>query len=310
MARQLLIGKAGVAVAYTAGKLANGAIDVQKESANGAHTSVAASGETSKTVPKLRIVQGTSLGNVYSPWIDARNVINWSGAAGAAQAAHQLVYTISTSSAVSFNLELKLINMTNGAEPFEMKNYEFAVVGIKSPTQQIVGLYNAIVADPPHWIKTVSKSAGALTLVGYKKGEAKVDGSVQGDLVQFKFADNSGDWSASTVAGVFSGGTRGVGDPFYVEAFEKSLQGMNFGYYNRIDRPNAPVTYADVDGSPADYDMYSVVATKDGSTTSGINGVDNLIEINIAFPQDGTETDLLEAQLNQVLDAFAAVAVA
>jgi len=45
--------------------------------------------------------------------------------------------------------------------------------------------------------------------------------------------------------------------------------------------------------------MYHIVATKDGSSASQIHGVDNLIEIYIAFdPTDGAKTGLLEAQLN------------
>jgi|TARA_R110002167_G_scaffold279126_2_gene485055 hypothetical protein len=310
MARHLLIGKGTVAVGYTAGKLADGAIDVQKESANGAHTSCSGS-ETSKTAPRVRIVQGAAAGNIYSPWIDVRNAINWSGRAGAAQVAQTSTYTLVGTTTAVYTMQLKVINITNGAVPFEFKNYDI-VVPIGNVTVQMAAVKAVVDADKPHWIKTCSVSAGVLSLVGFKKGEVKRDSSIQSDLAQFKIADNSADFGAGNASAVvaISGATRGTGDPFYLADFEKSLQGAGSGFYNRIARPVVPVSHVDTDGAPADYDMYSLVVTKDGSTTSGINGVDNLIEITIAFPQDGTQTDLLEAQLNGPLDAFTAVAVA
>ena len=306
MARHLLIGK-GTAVSYSNGKLADGAIDVQKESDNGAHTSCGAS-ETSKTAPRVRIVQGAAAGNVYSPWIDVRNAINWSARAGDAQTAQTSTYTIVGSSAAAYTMQLKVLNITNGVVPFEFKSYDI-VVPVGDVTAQMLAVKNVVNADKPHWINTCGVSAGVLSLVGFKKGEAKRDGSIQVDLAQFKIVDNSGDYDAgvTSVAIVNSGGLRGTGDPFYLADFEKSLQGIGSGYYNRIDRPIAPVSYVDTDGTPADYDMYSLVVTKDGSTTSGINGVDNLIEITIAYPQTATETVALEAKLNGPLDAFTAV---
>jgi predicted N-formylglutamate amidohydrolase len=48
--------------------------------------------------------------------------------------------------------------------------------------------------------------------------------------------------------------------------------------------------------------MYHIAATKDGSSSSQIHGVDNLIEINIAF-DNGTAalTQALENKLNSYL---------
>ena len=309
MARHLLIGK-GTAVSYADGKLANGAIDVQKESSNGAHTSCGAS-ETSKTAPRVRIVQGSIEGNIYSPWIDVRNAINWSGRVGAAQTAQTTTYTIVGSSAAAYTMQLKVLNITNGVVPFEFKSYDI-VVPVGDVTAQMLAVKTVVDADKPHWIKTCSVNAGVLSLVGFKKGEPKRDGSIQVDLAQFKVVDNSGDYDAgvTSVAIANTEALRGTGDPFYLADFEKAVQGVTQGFYNRIARPVVPVSYVDTDGTPADYDMYSLVVTKDGSTTSGINGVDNLIEITIAYPQTTTQTDALEAKLNGPLDAFTAVALA
>ena len=44
--------------------------------------------------------------------------------------------------------------------------------------------------------------------------------------------------------------------------------------------------------------MYSIVATKDGSSASQINGVDNLIEINIAAIQGNANSLVVENKLN------------
>ena len=82
---------------------------------------------------------------------------------------------------------------------------------------------------------------------------------------------------------------------------EEELRGVNYGFYNRIMQPNTPAT-SSVTGTA--YDMYHVVATKDGSSASQIHGVDNLIEINIAF-DSGTAalTSALEGVLNPYLQS-------
>jgi len=71
--------------------------------------------------------------------------------------------------------------------------------------------------------------------------------------------------------------------------------GVNYGYYNRVELPIAPSNTAVVGST---YDMYSIVATKDGSTSSQINGVDNLIEINIAMPAGDADGLIFEGKLN------------
>ena len=47
-----------------------------------------------------------------------------------------------------------------------------------------------------------------------------------------------------------------------------------------------------------EYDMYSIVATKDGSSHSQINGVDNLIELNVAAIQGDADSLIFENKLN------------
>lgn len=90
-------------------------------------------------------------------------------------------------------------------------------------------------------------------------------------------------------------GDRGVGDGFYVKQMEEDLRGINYGFYNRVELPNTPAQSA-VTGTT--YDMYHIVSTKDGSSSSQIHGVDNLIEIYIAFAAGDADGVIFENQLN------------
>ena len=65
MARHLAIGNA-VAVSYSSGVLAAGAVDIQKLSASGPTTMVA--GDTIADSAQFRIVQGNGTTNIVSPW--------------------------------------------------------------------------------------------------------------------------------------------------------------------------------------------------------------------------------------------------
>ena len=191
---------------------------------------------------------------------------------------------------------------TNGVEPFEMKSYEISVANGNAHTVVSAALAVAINADLPHWIKTVADSSGTITITGYKKGETKADGSVQEEVVLWDFADNSGDWNTTTVTvdvDATSAASRGYGDGYYVKQMEEELRGANYGFYDRRNLPNTPALVTEV-AEP--YDMYCIAATKDGSSSSQIHGVDNLIEINIAF-DSGTAalTQALEAKLNGYL---------
>ena len=304
MARQLLIGN-DVAVSYSNRVLANGALDVQKLSADGPTSMVA--GDTIADSSQFRIVQGNGTTNIVSPWIYGRDVINWSGKSHAAQVAQVGTFIFATTSTAAYTLEFKLINKTNGVEPFEMKSYEVAVptgtshTGAGSPGALLAAAVNN---DLPHWIKTFSHSSATITVTGYKKGETKADGSVQEEVVIWDFADNSGDWAGTTVTGdvdATSAASRGYGDGYYVKQMEEELRGANYGFYDRRNLPNTPALVTEV-AEP--YDMYCIAATKDGSSSSQIHGVDNLIEINIAF-DSGTAalTSALEGVLNPYLQS-------
>ena len=303
MARHLYIGN-NVAATYTDGVLADKAIDVQKLSASGPTSMVA--GDTIADSDQFRIVQGNGTVNIVSPWVYGRDVINWSGKSAAAQVAQigTIIFAGGNSTA-AYDLEFKLINKTNGVEPFELKSYTVSVAsGISNTGAGSVGelLETAVNNDLPHWIKSFSHSGATCTITGYKKGEVKADGSIQEEVVLWDVADNSADWSVHTATvdvDATSAANRGYGDGFYVREMEENHRGIQYGFYNRLHMPVEPALTSVTSTA---YDMYSIVTTKDGSSNSQIHGVDNLIEINIAMdPSTAAITQALESKLNGYL---------
>jgi len=303
MAKHLMIGNE-IAATYTDGVLADGAVDIQKLSASGP-TSMAP-GDTIADSPQFRIVMGNGSTNVVSPWVYGKDVINWSGKGHVAQVAEVAVATISTNALAAGTHTLKIMNLTNGAEPFENKSYDITVAASATPTTQGAAFLVAIDADVPHWVKTTAHSSGVISLTGYKKGEVKADGSVQEDLVHMTFSfeakSTANVVNNSTMAVTYStAGLRGYGDGFYVKDLEDRQFGLQSGFYLRGHLPNTPTAKTNT-ASP--YDMYHIAATKDGSSASQINGVDNVIELNIAF-DNGTPalTSALEGLLNPYLNS-------
>ena len=141
-----------------------------------------------------------------------------------------------------------------------------------------------------------------LTFTGFKKGETKADGSIQDEVVLFDVVDNLDGSNGTTAAfATTTAASRGNGDGFYIKEMEEELRGAQYGFYNRVELPNTP-TQSTVTGDS--YDVYHIVATKDGSSASQIHGVDNLIEIYIAF-DNGTAalTQALEGQLNPYMNS-------
>ena len=297
MARHLYIGN-NVANAYTNGVLADKAIDVQKLSATGPTSMVP--GDTIASSTQFRIVQGTATKNIVSPWIYGKDVINWSGRSAAAQTAQVFDIALATNATAASTHEFKLINMTNGAEPFEMKSYEYTVAAAATPTTQCTALTAAINADLPHWVKSIANGGTNIGITGFKKGEVKANGDVQEELVEMRGADNM-DGSNGTVATLSSttAGSQGTGDGFYIRKMEDNQKGNQYGYYLRGHLPNTP---ADTSVTATAYDVYTIAATKDGSSASQIHGVDNLIEVNIAMdPATAAITNLFESQMNGYL---------
>lgn len=304
MARHLYIGNA-VAVAYDAnGLLADGAIDIQKLSADGPTSLLP--GDTLADSDQIRVVQGGPAGidvNIVSPWVYGRDVVAWGGRSHAAQAAQVSTVTIATNATDAANHTLKIVNLTDGAEPFELKSYEIAVLAGATPATQAAAFVAAMNADLPHWINTaIDSGGGVITLTGFTKGATKADGSVQGEVVLFDVVDDlDGDNGTTAAFATTTAASRGNGDSHYIKEMEEELRGAQYGFYNRIHQPNTPAQSTVIGDS---YDVYHIVTTKDGSSASQIHGVDNLIEIYIAF-DNGTAalTMALEGQLNPYMNS-------
>ena len=298
MARHLLIGD-GTAAAYTNGLLADGSVDIQKLSSDGPTSLVA--GDTIADSDQIRIVQGGPSGidvNIVSPWIYGRDIVAWGGQSGVAQTAEVMRITLATNASAAGTHSFKIINLTNGAEPFEIKNYEYTVASGATPTTQGAALKAAIDADLPYWVNgaVTDNGNGTVDITGFKKGEVRVDGQTQEELVHMDAAFDNTEGGATTMAVSYqTAGSRGFGDGFYVKDMEEELRGVNYGFYNRVELPNTPAASA---VSTATYDVYHIVATKDGSSHSQIHGVDNLIEIYIASPAGDADGVLFENQLN------------
>ena len=85
MARHLIVGD-GTAFGVTNGLVDDGAVSVQKMSESGPTELVL--GDTFADAPQIRIVGGGSDGkNIATPWFYGRDVVDFSGKVGAAQAA-------------------------------------------------------------------------------------------------------------------------------------------------------------------------------------------------------------------------------
>ena len=105
--------------------------------------------------------------------------------------------------------------------------------------------------------------------------------------------------AARTISGVLATSpTDGAGDGIFVKLMEERNHGTQFGYYLRGHLPNTPVSYA---VKTTNYDMWHLAATKDGSSSSQIHGVDNLIDITIANTS-GSGVNAL--QVENLLNAY------
>ena len=323
MARHLAIGNA-VAVSYSSGVLAAGAVDIQKLSASGATSMLP--GDTIADSSQFRIVQGDGTTNIVSPWVYGKDVINWSGKSYVAPASQSSTITVSAAATNTADVEVtfKLINTTNGqTAPFDAKSYTVITNAAGINTQAEIGdnFTGAMNADYsisgsaslratqtdelPWFVKTITWDASTvITLVGWDKGETMQNGQVAEYATSFKIAQENGDAAANggtyTVAtGTLASAGYGVG--FYVKQMEENNRGTQYGYYNRIQQPITPTQTAVTGDS---YDMYHIAATKDGSSASQIHGVDNIIELNVAFDNGtATLTQALEGILNPYLNS-------
>jgi hypothetical protein len=298
MARHLIVGD-GTAFGVTNGLVDDGAVSVQKMSESGPTELVL--GDTFVTAPQIRIVSGGSDGkNIATPWFYGRDVVDYSGKVGAAQAAQVKRAALATNATAVGQHTLKVMNKTNGNSPFESKSYTITVDpnATNTPTEQCTAFTTAINADLPHWVSSITNNGTSIDFTGFKKGETKADGSVQENLVEmelsFEAIDGNGNGTTMTES-VQTAGSRGSGDGFYLQEYEDTLMGSQYGYY---ERRNLPIKPANQVATGTLYDMYNITATKDGSSSSQIHGVDNLIEVTLGLVAGDADSVVVENKLN------------
>jgi hypothetical protein len=285
MARHIYVGaETGTVANYTAGVLTSGEIDIQKMTASGPAPLLI--GDTIARAPQIRIVQGNGTTNIVSPWFYGRDIIDWSGRSYTAAVIWDEITTIAGgNSNGTGEATIKIVDKTNGLEPFTMKSWTYSYVSGETPTNIADGLKALIIADPyGNAIETITTTSNAtLRFTSYAIGVNNGFGDLTTKSGNFDvvFEDVM---LTNTVTFTYSNAVQtspsdGAGDGVFVKLMEERNQGSQFGYYNRVQQPVAPTSYA-LNGT--NYDMWHIAATKDGSSHSQIHGVDNVIDITIA----------------------------
>lgn len=301
--RQLLIGT-GATATYASGLLANGAIAAFKKDANGEMVKLNL-GDTIVDAPEICFMQGTAAENIVSPWISGKNIINWSGLAYEAQTAKAIRVTVSSTSGSAGAVDIKFIRR-------EEQPQEFHILSTHIPNgtaqNDIVNLIEAQAAADiaagnwPEWLSTTisNSSSNTVDFTGSKNGDTTASGATWKEgAVEFVTAIDSTEVLTSTfVESVQTALVKGSGNGYDVERMENELMGSGYGYYNRMHFPKSPANTAVVG---TNYDVYSIVATKDGSTSPQIKGVDNLMEIYVAAVAGDTDSALFQDILNAYL---------
>mgnify|MGYP003625176677 FL=1 len=300
MARHLIIGD-GTAFGVTAGLVDDGAVSIQKMTQNGPTELVA--GDTIADAPQIRIVGGGTDGkNIVTPWIYGKDVVNWSGRSNVAAAAQtSTVLPVTTSSAAAKEIDVKFVRIGASAPEFFKFSVSIAVSAvINTSGAAIVAAFNAL-TNVPDWLNpTATGGAATVTFTGAKRGDACQSGNVweESPAIFEMIISNPETTQTYTIVDNVIDAIPGIGDGFAVKAFEESLMGAQYGYYNRIAQPITPASQA---ATGTAYDMYVIAATKDGSSYSQINGVDNLIELNMALKAGDADSAVVENKLNSYL---------
>ena len=297
MARHLIIGDGTTRA--TANPVEDGAITIQKMSASGPTDLVL--GDSIVDAPQIRIVGGGKDGkNIVTPWIYGKDVINYSGKSYVDQQACTVTDTIANTSGTAGDLVLKLVKTSGPRQEFFTFTTAIAASTANTAADALIKTaFEDASLVKPDWINPVCDATAGSTVVfsGAVRGDVAYSGNTWDyEPVQIKLIVESYSGTTQThTASATTGGHPGYGDGFAVRAFEESLQGTSHGFYMRGHLPQQPTLES---ATGTNYDMYSIVATKDGSSSSQINGVDNLIELNVAAVAGNADSLIFENKLN------------
>ena len=307
--RQLLVS-AGTNPVYTAGVLGAGQLDVLGINNAGAtaHAPLLGGFTQFNDTDKIRFIQGAANGvNVFSPWINGKDIIGWAGQTSTPQTAQNTTVLFAVNAAADGTATLKLISANQGVDYFDRKSVSvnvlaaqaaiglggiceavfFALTGLTVLTlgaQTIVGFPDATVA--------INAGATTLTFVG-----TTYNLTLGTELGSFRTASGGLDGTNGTTATVTSVASPsiGSGDAQVLAEYERSLQGDR-SFYNRITQPNTPESYVDL---TAAYDVYTL--RYNNPLQGSIHGVDNVREISIAYVDGGADQVAFETAINTYL---------
>ena len=291
--RQLLVSDLTAPV-FAGGALAAGAVTAVIKTASG--FTQLAPGDTYSTSQEIQFVQGTASGNIFSPWINGKDIISWSGRGYAAQTAQVSTLTFGGANvAAAGSVTVKFTEVNNGVEQFRRKTYVVPVSAGQTPTQVATAVHAVINADLPAWIASITDNlGGVLTVTGTVY-------SATTDLASFSTQDENLDGSNGTtlVVAAVASPSLGSGDADVLLDFEQSLQG-NLSFYNRVRQPNTPPTYINL---AADYDLYSISWLN--PVVGQIKGVDNHRNLTIAMV-DGLGVNAVQIAFEAALNGYLA----
>jgi hypothetical protein len=306
--RQLLVSDLTAPV-FTNGVLAAGAVTAVIKTASG--FTQLAPGDTYSTSREIQFIQGTPQGvNIFSPWIDGKDIFSWAGQNYAAQTAQVSTLTFATNLTVAGTVTVKFTEVNNGVEQFRRKSYVIPHAAGATPATIATAVFNAINADLPSWIASATNAV---------PGQVVVTGSVfsivnSTELASFSTAseglDGSNGMTLAVTATASPSKGSGVADVMF--EYEDSLKGYK-SFTNRLMQPLPPPSYIDI-ATPATYDLYSIQWLN--PQVGQIKGVDNRRTLTIAM-EDGLGVNAvqnafqtaLNGYLASVPGAFAAVSI-
>ena len=289
MARHIYIGTEATShsavgpTPYSGGLLSAGAIDVQKVSNISGPTSMSPGDERTDS-EQFRIVQGTGTVNIVSPWIYGDDVINWDGKTYVAPTSHKHTVTLGGTSTAAGTVSIKLVR--TDVPGFDTFSFDVDVPSGTAATAVdalVTAAYAA--ANAPQWLDAVCTDTGTANVFeGSIAGNTNDDGTVWDDNPSTFVvsctdvpAGITATWTTTTPT---ASADAGQGNGYLVRKIEEQWWGNQFGYYDRIQLPKPPANYSVL---ASNYDMYSIAATKDGSSQSQVHGVDNIMHISVAI---------------------------
>tara|TARA_R100000951_G_scaffold29886_1_gene25797 strand:+ start:10464 stop:11393 length:930 start_codon:yes stop_codon:yes gene_type:complete len=302
MSRHILISN-GTGAGYTNGVLAEGAISPQKRTSGSVSPFLTAL-DTVASAPEFRFIQGASDGiNKVSPWIYAKDVLSVGGRTNANPTVQNTTLLFGGSGATEKGtVFIKLINYTDGLEPYGIVYYEVPVAVGDTSIALRTKVFNVLNADLPDWITGLGGIFTFLIIEGKDRTSTTSAPQTRFDIfIEMVSSDDSIGINGITIDKSLTAlPSPGVGSGIEVAIEEKNNFGTMYGFYERTEEAIPPEQTA-VEGT--NHNMYYIVASKNRSAQQHIHKVDDRIELIIAIPPGAAETALAAIMQPYLADA-------